>query len=160
MTEFLGCGTKLYGHVERRRQDNSYITTKWVIVFMLPLIPLKSYRVTKDRVTKTGHNEYVTHYSIVETLPLNMFQVLSTYIACIFFPIIYIIVFGRLVNHLDDNNPILQNTLYPVAFFTSPIFSFLYASKINRNRFGWGIAGLCFPLIPAILTIFVESDAK
>ncbi|HLG99278.1 MAG TPA: hypothetical protein VKX49_23405 [Bryobacteraceae bacterium] len=41
---FNGFGTKLYGK-RRPAPDGSFLTTKWVVFFWIPLIPLKSYRV-------------------------------------------------------------------------------------------------------------------
>ena len=39
-----GFGTKLYGKRECKL-DGSFLTTKWIVLFWIPLVPLKSYRV-------------------------------------------------------------------------------------------------------------------
>ncbi len=41
---FNGFGTRLYGKRDRK-PDGSFSTTKWVVIFWIPLLPLKSYRV-------------------------------------------------------------------------------------------------------------------
>ena len=38
----IGCGTTLYGF---RKSANGTIKTKWITLFFLPIIPLKSYEV-------------------------------------------------------------------------------------------------------------------
>ncbi len=40
-----GWGTKLYG---RRRSANGHITTKWITILYLPLIPVRSYEVLRE----------------------------------------------------------------------------------------------------------------
>jgi|GEM_PF-3594763 len=40
-----GWGTKLYGH---RRSANGHITTKWITILYLPLIPVRSYEVLRE----------------------------------------------------------------------------------------------------------------
>ena len=39
-----GFGTKLYGRRDQK-WDGSFWTTKWVVFFWIPLIPLRSYRI-------------------------------------------------------------------------------------------------------------------
>jgi len=39
-----GIGTKFYGERDLR-VDNSYITTEWIVIFYVPIIPLRSFRV-------------------------------------------------------------------------------------------------------------------
>jgi hypothetical protein len=41
-----GCGTAIYGKRDFEA-DGSFVTTKWVVVFFIPVWPLKSVRVTK-----------------------------------------------------------------------------------------------------------------
>jgi hypothetical protein len=41
---FNGFGTKIYGK-RQFRADGSFLTTKWIVFFWIPLIPLKSLRV-------------------------------------------------------------------------------------------------------------------
>lgn len=42
---FFGCGTTFYG-ASGRADDGSFLTTEWFIVFLLPIVPIQSYRVS------------------------------------------------------------------------------------------------------------------
>jgi hypothetical protein len=39
-----GIGTKFYG-IRDVREDNSYITTEWITILYVPIIPIRSFRV-------------------------------------------------------------------------------------------------------------------
>lgn len=78
-----GFGTKIYGKRDFW-QDGSYIATKWVILFWIPLVPLKSIRVkevgpshilpawfTQDRGS--------TQYLVYSRQPLNLKQIAFIY---------------------------------------------------------------------------------
>ena len=49
MQSFNGFGTTLYGKREVNFLDNSYISTKWIIALFMPIFPLESYRVIKEK---------------------------------------------------------------------------------------------------------------
>ena len=50
---FYGCGTALYGERDYHA-DRSYITTEWVVVFKIPLFPLRSLRVRHQTRTQAS----------------------------------------------------------------------------------------------------------
>ncbi len=60
--------------------DGSYITTEWVVLFFVPIVPLRSFRVTKTT-RSGGMNAFV--YSkqgyLARKLPLQLKQVFSVY---------------------------------------------------------------------------------
>src|SRR5437868_12572761 len=45
---FNGIGTKYYGEADRGL-DGSYTTTEWIVILWLPLLPLRSVRVTGQK---------------------------------------------------------------------------------------------------------------
>jgi hypothetical protein len=74
-----GIGTAFYGEADYR-PDHSFVTTEWIIFVMLPLVPLRFFRVVRDR----AQSAYmvvadVQGYRIVERIPLNIRQVTLTY---------------------------------------------------------------------------------
>jgi hypothetical protein len=76
-----GFGTTYYGQRDFRA-DGSYVTTEWVILLFVPVLPLRSFRVIAG--PEIGDYYYVyssrsKSYIIVERLPLVREQVLSVY---------------------------------------------------------------------------------
>ncbi len=81
MYSFNGIGTTFYGKKELKN-DNSYITTKWFILLLLPIFPLGSYRVKKNTDDKTRNIlGMITEYEIIEKLPLDKKQIILWYIS-------------------------------------------------------------------------------
>ncbi|MDR1792608.1 MAG: hypothetical protein LBR36_04100 [Bacteroidales bacterium] len=75
MFSFNGFGTTLYGHADKR-SDGSYVATKWIIIFFVPIIPLGSYRIfSKEGNFFSFHKEYR-----LKPVALNKKQVLKTYL--------------------------------------------------------------------------------
>jgi hypothetical protein len=94
---FLGFGTKFYGKTRYNPENNSYITTKWFSLNLIPLFPIKSYRVIKEpkpkeksfHFTITASNDFgfgikdnLKQFKILEEIPLNnnIKQFLITYL--------------------------------------------------------------------------------
>lgn len=48
MQTIAGTGTMLYGRANRNA-DGSFISTKWLVFFFFPIIPLSSYRVWSEK---------------------------------------------------------------------------------------------------------------
>jgi hypothetical protein len=74
---FNGCGTRFYGQQDRAA-DGSYVTTEWITLVYVPLIPIRSFRVLP---VGKGAN-YVIHSSqSYQTLrvPLHWPQVRNVY---------------------------------------------------------------------------------
>jgi hypothetical protein len=75
---YNGCGTKFYGQRDKE-PDGSYITTEWIVLVYVPLIPLRSFRIKP-----TGKSSLMVVYNSVEYLvmpvPLNWQQVRNVYL--------------------------------------------------------------------------------
>ena len=94
-----GTGTKYLGE---REHDigGTYITTKWVVIFMVPILPLSSWRVFpldqgnfNDHSPLVGREASETTQSFHATpVPLNWRQVLNVYAVTI--AIVAIILWG------------------------------------------------------------------
>ena len=83
MSSFLGFGTAFYGKKSINRLDKSFITIKWIIFGLLPIVPLKIYRVIRGE-TKGNISIVIsatTSYEIIENPPLkeNINFILFTY---------------------------------------------------------------------------------
>ena len=91
MFTFNGIGTTLYGRRDPAA-DGSYVATKWLVVFFVPIIPLASFRVWKGETSFRflGTN---TDYRL-EPLPLQWRQVLNWYLATLFFGPLLVYIFG------------------------------------------------------------------
>jgi len=79
-----GIGTDFYGKREYNKVNKSYITTKWFVLFLLPIIPLKSYRIVKELGYEKSYIiafSNMQHYKVLEEVPLrqNIAQILLTY---------------------------------------------------------------------------------
>lgn len=75
-----GIGTAFYGEADLA-PDHSFITTEWIIFLLIPLVPLRSFRVVRDRAQSTyAVVATVEGYRIVERVPLYKRQVLHTYL--------------------------------------------------------------------------------
>lgn len=96
MFSIQGIGTTLYGRHDLNLEDGSYIATKWIIVFLLPIIPLGSYRVMKAS-APTGIPIVATSQSLsLIRVKLNWRQVIGTYLAvygclAVLFTLIYLV---------------------------------------------------------------------
>ena len=72
-----GCGTRYYGRRDES-PDGSYVTTQWVTLFYIPLVPIASYRV----LPVTGGYNYIVSRSrnfLVRKVPLCQQQVRNVY---------------------------------------------------------------------------------
>lgn len=75
-----GWGTSLYGKRDFRK-DGSYITTEWVILAFIPIIPMKSLRVIhlgSETSVGLGVN-WESKHKVIEILPVNRKQMAFTY---------------------------------------------------------------------------------
>jgi len=74
---FHGIGTMVYGERDYW-PDGSFVTTEWIIIAWVPLLPVIS-----KRIGYTRNSDYATYdasgYWVYQTLPLNRRQVLFTY---------------------------------------------------------------------------------
>lgn len=72
-----GIGTTFYGQGDFH-SDGSYITTKWVIFAFIPVVPTSSMRVQYRG--RSGFFSNTTEYDVVAEVPLEVVQVLKTYL--------------------------------------------------------------------------------
>lgn len=80
---FNGFGTTYYGERDNHL-DGSYVTTEWVILYFVPVIPLRSLRVIYRGATEPKKEwpalpGTVHHFDIVERQKINWKQVLCVY---------------------------------------------------------------------------------
>lgn len=73
-----GFGTRLYG-ARDFLPDNSYVTTKWIVLAYMPIVPLSSMRVrpSEGSIYLGFYNR--SRYSILDTAKPNPTQVLCIY---------------------------------------------------------------------------------
>jgi hypothetical protein len=78
--EFKGCGTQYIGERDLR-PDGSFVTTEWITLLHLPLVPLRSARVVRDR-SEDVNVVIVSHkgYLEIERLSIRWDQIGGTYL--------------------------------------------------------------------------------
>ena len=77
-SSYNGIGTKYYGAADRQ-SDGSFVTTEWIILLDVPLIPLRSQRVNYLGESREGRKS-TKLYTIIAEVPLDKKLVLTTYI--------------------------------------------------------------------------------
>jgi len=81
MYSINGFGTRLYGKSDFNRLDGSYITTKFIVIFFIPIFPIGSYRVIKGKAAQSGSitlREYQVEYQM-QKIQTNIFQIIKIY---------------------------------------------------------------------------------
>lgn len=84
---FLGCGHIFYGKKQFNFTDKSYITTQWLVLLLIPIIPIATYRVIKGQITGS-YNFYNmfsinSNYTILAKMSkIDKLQVIKTYLFC------------------------------------------------------------------------------
>jgi len=72
-------GTKLIGKTGFDEKDGSYITTAWIVIFYIPLIPLRSLRIYDEKIINKSwtpaFSNITTKYSTKE-IPLHWNQII------------------------------------------------------------------------------------
>lgn len=84
-----GLGWTLYGKADVH-EDGSYITTKWFILFFIPVIPLGSYRVLAGD-TQLNAVGSSTAYEMVK-VKFNVGQVVQTYLTALVIAVVVLVV--------------------------------------------------------------------
>ena len=85
MSRLQGIGTAYYGKRDYNPQDESYITTEWFVLFLLPIVPLKSLRIRKMSKEEHFYGVAWSHkltYQILGEIPKgkNLTQIIKTYL--------------------------------------------------------------------------------
>ncbi len=76
MSRIQGIGTDFYGKKDYDKDSNSYITIEWFVLFLLPIVPLKAFRVRK--ISQEVEKNYIFYrresskYQIISIAPLKM----------------------------------------------------------------------------------------
>jgi len=92
---YFCCGTKFFG-ATKRNIDRSFITSQWLRVFYLPLIPIQSYRVTYHGNISNFHGAVIsttTNYLIIENFKINVKQVVQALLFIISFIVLASLMF-------------------------------------------------------------------
>jgi hypothetical protein len=76
MSTFNGIGTRYYG--QRTLPDGTYITTKWFVIFFVPLFPLGSIRIL-DAGYPYSAVGYSTQSIKYQKVPLDLKMVFGLY---------------------------------------------------------------------------------
>lgn len=71
-------------------EDGSYITTKWFILFFIPVIPLGSYRVLAGDTSVSAVGS-TTSYEMVK-VQFNVKQVVQTYLTALVIAVVVLVV--------------------------------------------------------------------
>ena len=75
-----GCGTRFYGETAFR-PDGSFITTEWIVLLWLPLIPFRSFRAVRNSAEDINAHVFIAEgYQVVERIGLYWPQVVRTYL--------------------------------------------------------------------------------
>lgn len=75
-----GVGTKLYGRSEKQ-SNGSYLATKWLILFLLPIWPVATFRIYPTTQAQAfGYGPGVSMRHKYRKVPLNFHQVAVTYL--------------------------------------------------------------------------------
>jgi len=128
-----GFGTKYYGEADLR-PDGSFITTEWITLAYLPVIPIRSYRLARipGGVTAVVYNS--TSYAVFEKLPVHWPQVLRVYsfvlLAAGWTTAMMWIFFDQLAIFDRPNSAILM-----FVFIATLIVPFLAVWWIRREKF-------------------------
>jgi hypothetical protein len=154
---FQGIGTKFFGKNNYNAEDKSYITTKWFSLNIIPIFPIKSYRVIKNpklkeksfRLKGVGIKEdNLTQYNMLKEIPLkdNIGQILATYLfyygglglcalSFFIFPSISLFVFCAYIVAILFNSKINKLTL-PIMILIAIVVLVggLSISKNKRNE--------------------------
>ncbi len=75
---FQGIGTTFYGQ-RGFRADGSYITTEWIVLCYIPVVPMRSLRVLAKGSESLGALYHKQNYAVLEERQLSWKQVLCTY---------------------------------------------------------------------------------
>jgi hypothetical protein len=74
-----GTGTAYYGR-SSERDDGSYVTTVWIVIFYLPIFPLRSERVLPHSVFRRGFGFKRYQYRVLHRVLLDRPSVVRTFL--------------------------------------------------------------------------------
>lgn len=84
---FNGCGTRLYGNREQG-DDGSFVTTEWITLVYLPIIPIRSFRVLPEgkgtnAIVYSSRNYRMRRVPLARTQVRNIYLVVAPILAVI-----------------------------------------------------------------------------
>ena len=131
-----GFGTTFVGQRDFAA-DGSYITTEWVVFFFVPIVPLRSFRVTKT--TRSGGMNAVVYsrqnYQ-ARKLPLQLKQVFSVYgfMASFFGLFALLVIVGLLAQRLGVVLPayVVKIAIFPIL--ATPVLVAWYLRSRAKKR--------------------------
>jgi hypothetical protein len=85
--------------------DGSYVTTEWVVLAALPIVPLRSLRVEEGRSSESFLN-WRQEYTVYEELSVNVKQVACVYIFTLFYLFWIAGVLFLVIPHLTKSEPL------------------------------------------------------
>ena len=75
-----GIGTKLCGE-KKIASDGSYQATKWFVIFFMPIIPLKTFRVLEiPKYNLLGEDDQLKEYKMLP-IKLDIIQIIKTFLS-------------------------------------------------------------------------------
>ena len=82
---YHGFGTKFYGEADKR-PDGTYITTEWLVAGYVPIVPLRSLRLIRDKAAdeRDFFVGRVAAYRVIEKPLMCWRQVFMTYLFVMF----------------------------------------------------------------------------
>jgi hypothetical protein len=162
MSTVIGCGTHFYGHTDKR-EDQSYITTNWVTVFYVPIVPLQSYRVVRQDSTFSNQGYVIsssTRYGVLGSGGLSVFQVVSVYLSMAA-SCAWAAMFIALAAKVNIDDSVFLQVSLTSTLLVAPVLSFLYARRAGRNPLWWAAGGLLLSAcVPIVLTTVVPAKPR
>lgn len=137
-SNFCGFGTSYHGEGDFKN-DGTYITTEWLVLGFIPVIPLSSHRLLSlPGVASEGDFGLTQKRVYVERVPLNWPQVLRVYL---FLPLLAIfeglVIFGpRLSGTAWGDMLFRQEALLALALLFLPMIAVLWLRRSARKRAG------------------------
>jgi len=128
-----GIGTRFYGEAQHRA-DSSYVTTEWFAIALVPVIPLRSFRVIRetsgDRFMIVAHS---ASYRILERLPLASSQVFKTYLFFVICMAWWMAGVWAKRRFLDDWHPTYAQQ-WLILIFLAPVPFFILGLARSKSK--------------------------
>jgi hypothetical protein len=135
-----GWGLRHLGRADYK-EDGSYVSTVWLVIFFIPILPLRSQRI-RDIDTRQGssHGELITRYEIIETVSLRFTQIALVYFAAIIFiaycvAVVYALILGPISRGEDPGFLAFLRMIATIPLILGPAFLVPhYFDKLVRMR--------------------------
>lgn len=121
-----GIGTKLCGK-KKIASDSSYQATKWFVIFFMPIIPLKTFRVLEiPKYNLLGEDDQSKEYKMLP-IKLDIIQIIETFLSYWCGLLVTILILVLLVKY---------EILFPLISFLAAIgfVMMVYYMFFKRNK--------------------------